>query len=123
MDRLFLLMGSIAGLLAVATGAFGGHLLKERLSEDLLAIFEVGVRYHTYHALALLGAAWAANTWPSVWTTAAGWAFAAGIVLFSGSLYLLSLSGMRWFGAITPLGGLCFMAGWLCLAIAAIKAV
>lgn len=123
MARQFLFMGSIAGLLAVATGAFGSHLLKGRLSADLLAIFEVGVRYHFYHALALLGTGWAANTWPGRWTTVAGWAFVGGLVIFCGSLYILSLSGIRWLGAITPLGGLCFMAGWLCLAIAARKAI
>ena len=85
----------------------------------MLATFETGVRYHMYHALALLAVAWAAARWPSAAVNASGWLFVVGIVLFSGSLYALSLSGVRWLGAITPLGGLAFLAGWLCLAWAA----
>jgi uncharacterized membrane protein YgdD (TMEM256/DUF423 family) len=120
-SQTFFVLGGLLGALAVAAGAFGGHLLKERLSTELLAIFEVAVRYHMYHALALLGAGWAAIQWPGPWTTAAGYCFAVGIVFFSGSLYVLSLSGVRWLGAITPLGGLAFIAGWLCLVAAAWK--
>ncbi len=116
MDRLFFTLGSISGFLAVAAGAFGGHALKQRLSPEMLAIFEVGARYHMYHALALLVAAWACSRWPGALTAAAGWCFAAGTLLFCGSLYLLSLTGVRWLGAVTPLGGLLLMAGWLCLA-------
>lgn len=119
MERVFLLAGAISGFLAVAAGAFGGHALKERLAPEMLAIFEVGGRYHMYHALALLGTAWACARWPGSLTTAAGWCFVGGTLLFSGSLYLLSLTGTRILGAITPLGGLAFMAGWLCLAAAA----
>ncbi|MBM3280104.1 MAG: DUF423 domain-containing protein [Candidatus Handelsmanbacteria bacterium] len=119
MEKVFLIAGGISGFLAVAAGAFGGHTLKERLNPELLAIFEAGARYHLYHALALLGTAWACTRWPSPWTSAAGWCFVAGTVLFSGSLYLLSLTGTRVLGAVTPLGGLAFMAGWLCLAWAA----
>ena len=116
MDRLFLALGSISGGLAVAVGAFGAHVLKDRLAADLLANFETGARYQMYHALALLAVAWAASRWPgSGLPTAAGWLFVAGTLLFSGSLYLLSLTGERWLGAITPLGGLAFVAGWLCL--------
>jgi uncharacterized membrane protein YgdD (TMEM256/DUF423 family) len=121
MERVFLILGGISGFLAVAAGAFGGHALKERLAPEMLAIFEVGARYHMYHTLALLGTAWACTRWPGPWTSAAGWCFAGGILVFSGSLYLLSLTGTRWLGAITPLGGLSFMAGWLCLTAAAWK--
>lgn len=119
MERIFLILGGISGFLAVAAGAFGGHALKQRLEPEMLAIFEVGARYHLYHTLALLATAWVCTRWPGPWTSAAGWCFVGGILIFSGSLYLLSLSGTRWLGAITPLGGLAFMAGWLCLAAAA----
>lgn len=121
MSRTFVIFGGLLGTLAVAAGAFGGHLLKERLSAELFAIFEVAARYHMYHALALFGAAWASTQWPGSWTTASGYLFVVGIVFFSGSLYLLSLTGVRWLGAITPIGGLAFIAGWLCLVVAAWK--
>lgn len=121
MDRLFFTAGAIAGFLAVALGAFGAHALKSRLSADILNIFEVGVRYHFYHALALLAVAWACSRWPGSLAVASGWLFITGIVIFSGSLYLLAFSGLRWFGAITPIGGLAFLAGWLCLLAAALK--
>lgn len=116
MDRIFLLLGSVAGLLAVAVGAFGAHALRGRLGGDMLNTFEIGARYHMYHALALLAVAWVASRWPGPAASAAGWLFVAGIVLFSGSLYLLALTGHRWLGAVTPLGGLCFLGGWLALA-------
>lgn len=116
MERLFLVLGSLAAFLAVALGAFGAHGLKNRLSPEMLAVFEVGVRYQLCHALALLAVAWAVSRWPGPWVTASGWLFVAGIVVFSGSLYVLSLTGIRWLGAITPIGGLAFLAGWLCLA-------
>ncbi len=121
MERLFIMVGSIAAFLGVALGAFGAHMLKNRLSEDLFNIFEVGVRYHFYHALALLAVAWACTRWPGNLTILSGWLFLAGIIIFSGSLYALSLSGVRWLGAITPIGGLAFLAGWVCLFIAAFK--
>ena len=116
MDRLFFALGSLAAFLAVALGAFGAHGLKSRLAPEMLAIFDVGVRYQVYHALALLAVAWAAARWPGPWVQAAGWLFLAGIVIFSGSLYALSLTGVRWLAAITPLGGVAFLAGWACLA-------
>jgi len=119
MSERFFILGSFFALLAVAAGAFGGHVLKPRLAPDLFDIFEVAVRYHMYHALALLASSWAVTQWPGTLTQIAGWAFVAGIVLFAGSLYLLSLSGVRWLGAVTPLGGLSFMVGWFCLAYAA----
>lgn len=121
MDRLFFLIGVVSALVGVALGAFGAHGLKDRLGADMLATFEVGVRYQMYHAFALLAVAWAATRWPGALTNAAGWLFVAGTVVFSGSLYLLSLTGQRWLGAITPLGGLAFLAGWLCLAAACWK--
>lgn len=121
MDRLFFGLGALSGLLGVAAGAFGAHALKERLPADMLAVFEVGVRYQMYHALALLGTAWAATRWPGAAVPAAGWLFVAGTVIFSGSLYVLALSGQRWWGAVTPLGGVAFLAGWACLAWAALR--
>jgi uncharacterized membrane protein YgdD (TMEM256/DUF423 family) len=119
MDRTFLVIGALAGLLAVAVGAFGAHALRGRVPEDMLSTFEIGARYHMYHALALLAVAWVASRWPGPAASAAGWLFVAGIVLFSGSLYLLAATGQRWLGAVTPLGGLCFLGGWLALARAA----
>jgi uncharacterized membrane protein YgdD (TMEM256/DUF423 family) len=121
MERTFALFGALSGFLGVAAGAFGGHALKQRLSPELQAIFEVGVRYHLTHALALFAAAWACGRWPGTPTTAAGWLFLGGTVLFSGSLYVLALSGVRWWGAITPLGGLALLGGWLALAWAAYR--
>ena len=121
MDRVFFVLGALNGLIAVAAGAFGAHALKSRLTPDLIAVFEVGVRYQMYHALALLACAWAVSRWPGALTTASGWLFFAGIVIFSGSLYGLALSGVRWLGAITPLGGLALLGGWACLAAAAAR--
>jgi len=121
MDRLFFALGSVSGFLAVGLGAFGAHALKARLAPELLATFEVGVRYQMYHALALLAVGWAATRWPGSAVNASGWLFVAGTAIFSGSLYALSLSGVRWLGAITPIGGAAFLAGWLCLAWAAWK--
>ena len=119
MERLFFGLGAISGALAVALGAFAAHGLRSRISADALATFETGARYHMYHALALLAVAWAIGRWPSGWASAAGWLFVAGTVLFSGSLYLLAVTGVRALGAITPLGGLAFILGWLALAWAA----
>jgi uncharacterized membrane protein YgdD (TMEM256/DUF423 family) len=120
MDKLFFTLAAISGGSAVALGAFGAHGLKARLAADLLATFETAVRYQMYHALALLVVALAFARWPgSGLLNAAGWLFLAGTLLFSGSLYLLSLTGLRWLGAVTPLGGVAFIAGWVCLALAA----
>jgi uncharacterized membrane protein YgdD (TMEM256/DUF423 family) len=116
MDRLFFTLGSLSGFLGVALGAFAAHALKSRMSADLLAIFETGVRYQMYHAFALLAVAWACTRWPGKVLTTGGWLFVVGTIIFSGSLYALSLSGVRWLGAITPVGGLTLLAGWLCLA-------
>ena len=117
MDRLFATLGAVSALLAVAAGAFGAHALRSRLSADLLAAFETGARYQMYHALALLLVAWAATRWPGPPVRAAGWLFVAGTVIFSGSLYVLALTGARALGAVTPVGGLAFLAGWLALTI------
>ena len=119
MDRTFLLIGALAGFLAVTFGAFGAHALRERLSPEMLAVFETGVRYHMYHALALLLVSAMMPRLGGWLVVASGWLFTAGIVLFSGSLYLLALTGVTMLGAITPIGGLAFLAGWACLAIAA----
>ena len=116
MDRVFFGLGALLAFLAVAAGAFGAHAFRSRLSPDLLEVFETAARYHFFHALGLMVTAFAADRWPGPAIQLAGWLFLAGIVLFSGSLYLLSLTGLRWLGAITPFGGLAFLAGWLCLA-------
>lgn len=121
MDRLFFALGSLSAFLGVALGAFAAHGLKSRLDAQLLAAFETGVRYQLIHALALLAVAWATTRWPGTFVNASGWLFVAGTVFFSGSLYALSLTGVRWLGAITPIGGAAFLAGWLCLAWAAWK--
>ncbi len=120
MDRTFLLAGAIAGLIGVGFGAFGAHGLRERLSPDMLAVFETGVRYQMYHALALLLTAAVAPRVAGKAIVAAGWLFVAGITLFSGSLYVLAVTGVRVFGAITPIGGVAFLAGWAALAMAAL---
>ena len=117
MDRAFTVIGAVSACLAVGAGAFGAHLLRGRLSADLLAVFETGARYQMYHALGLLAVAIACSRWPTPLVRTAGWLFALGTVLFSGSLYALALTGTRGFGAVTPLGGFCFLAGWLALAI------
>lgn len=116
MDRLFFAIGAVSAGLGVALGAFGAHALKARLAPDLLAVWETGVRYQIYHALGLMAVAWAASRWPGGTITASGWAMVAGTVLFSGSLYLLALSGVRWLGAVTPLGGVAWIVGWGLLA-------
>ena len=116
MDRLFFVVGSLFGFLGVALGAFGAHALKGHLAADQLMVFEVGVRYQMYHTFALLAAAWAYTKWPGKSLIASGWLFIVGTVLFSGSLYALSLSEIRGLGAITPFGGLALVAGWLCMA-------
>ncbi len=107
--------------LAVAIGAFGAHALKTTLSDELKAVFETGVRYQAYHGLALFAVAWLAERYPSRAVSTAGWCFLAGVYIFSGSLYALSLTGIRKFGAVTPLGGGLFLAGWAALTIAAYR--
>jgi uncharacterized membrane protein YgdD (TMEM256/DUF423 family) len=121
MVRLFFTIGALSGFIGVALGAFAAHGLKSRLTPELLATFEVGVRYQMYHAFALLAVGWAQTRWPGILLNASGWLFVAGTVIFSGSLYVLSLSGLRWLGAVAPIGGIALLAGWLCLAWAAWK--
>ena len=116
MARTFVIAGALSAFAAVALGAFAAHVLKEKLSSDLFAVWEVGVRYHLVHALALFAVAWVVVQWPGANAAPAGWLFLAGTVLFSGSLYILALTGMRWLGAVTPFGGLCFLAGWAWIA-------
>ena len=116
--RLWIVLGAVNAFLSVAAGAFGAHALKARLPTDLLAIFETGARYHMYHSLGLIAIGLVAQLRPSPLLSSAGWAMVAGIALFSGSLYALALTGVRVLGAITPLGGLGFLAGWALLAAA-----
>jgi uncharacterized membrane protein YgdD (TMEM256/DUF423 family) len=116
MERIFFIIGAISALLGVVAGSLGAHWLKSRLSTEMFSVFEVGVRYQMYHAFALIVTAWAQARWPSASVTASGWFFVVGTILFSGSLYLLSVTGVRWLGAITPLGGVAFLVGWGCLA-------
>lgn len=119
MDRLFFALGSLSAFLAVALGAFGAHALKARLDANMLAVFETGVRYQMVHALALLAVGWACTRWPGPAVTTSGWLFLVGTVFFSGSLYALALTGTRWLGAVTPIGGVAWLAAWLLLAWAA----
>ena len=119
MDRIFAALGAASGFIGVAAGAFGAHGLKARLTPELLAVFDTAARYQMIHALALLAVAWAISRWPGRAAVASGWCFVAGTLIFSGSLYLLALTGMRGLGAITPVGGVLFLLGWLLLALAA----
>jgi uncharacterized membrane protein YgdD (TMEM256/DUF423 family) len=121
MDRTFLLIGAVLGFLGVTFGAFGAHALKSRLSPEMLAVFETGVRYQMYHAFALLIVAAAIGHIGTARLLAmAGWFFFAGVILFSGSLYVLALTSVGILGAITPIGGLLFLVGWACLAVFAV---
>jgi uncharacterized membrane protein YgdD (TMEM256/DUF423 family) len=117
MDRIFFALGAVSGFISVAAGAFGAHALRGRLTPEYLGIFETAARYQMYHGLALLAVAWAITRGTGGTAQWAGWLFVTGTVLFSGSLYGLALTGIRWLGAITPLGGVAFLAGWLCLAL------
>jgi uncharacterized membrane protein YgdD (TMEM256/DUF423 family) len=116
LDRLFVILGALSAFIGVAAGAFGAHALKARLEPDLLAVFDTGARYQLIHALALLAVAWACQRWPASPVRWAGWCFVAGTVLFSGSLYVLALTGVRGLGVVTPFGGAAFLLGWALLA-------
>jgi len=121
MDRTFLLIGAVLGFLGVALGAFAAHGLKNRLSPEMLEVFDTGVRYHMYHTFAILIVAAAIGHIGNARLLAmAGWFFFAGILLFSGSLYALALSGVGIFGAVTPIGGVLFLIGWASLALFAV---
>lgn len=121
MDRTFTLIAAFLGFTGVALGAFGAHALRDQLTPRDLEIFETAVRYQLVHAVALLGVAWAWTRWPGTATVAAGWLFAAGVLVFSGSLYLLVLTGPRALGAVTPIGGVALLLGWLALGWAALR--
>ena len=121
MVRTFLALGALLGFLGVALGAMGAHALSGRLAPDRLAIYETAVRYQMYHALALLAVGWVVDRFPGGPGHAAGWAFLAGIAIFSGTLYALAFGAPRWLGAVTPVGGLCLLAGWLLLAWAVVR--
>lgn len=120
-QRIFLAFAAASGALAVMLGAFGAHALKSRLPVEQLFVFETGVRYQMYHAFALIAVAWLMDKFPGRCIAAAGWLFMAGIVLFSGSLYGLSLASWKWLGPVTPLGGLLFISGWFTLLAAILK--
>ena len=120
-ERLFTLVASAVMALAVAAGAFGAHGLRDRLSPADLDIFETAVRYQMVHGLALLAVAWGVTRFPGAWIAAAGWLFVVGIVVFSGSLYLLVLTDTRWLGAVTPIGGVAMILGWIALFGAAFR--
>ena len=116
-------LGAVFGFLGVAAGAFGAHALRDRLTPEMLQVYETGARYQLIHALALVGVALAAGRHAGTALTVAGWMFAAGIVIFSGSLYALALSGTRAWGAVTPVGGICFLVGWAAFAVALRRAL
>lgn len=121
--KLFIVIGALAGAAAVVLGAFGAHALRARLAPDALAVYNTAVQYHFWHALALLAIGVVALQLPGAGTLKwAGWLMLAGIVLFSGSLYVLTLTGARWLGAVTPFGGAAFIAGWVLLAVAVARA-
>jgi uncharacterized membrane protein YgdD (TMEM256/DUF423 family) len=121
-SKMFLILGIILGFLGVAFGAFGAHALKQRISPDYLAIFEVGVRYQMYHALLLIAIAFIYAYFPGNLAYASGLLTFAGTLIFSGSLYILTLSGVTMWGAITPIGGLLLLGGWFMLLLAILKA-
>lgn len=120
--KLFLSLGAASGALSVIIGAFGAHGLKDKLCEQMLAIYKTGVEYHFYHTLALLAVGLLAMNYESKLLTASGWSFVSGMIIFSGSLYALSISGIKVLGAITPIGGLLFIVGWICLVVSVLKA-
>jgi uncharacterized membrane protein YgdD (TMEM256/DUF423 family) len=120
-QKLFFSLGCFSAAIGVAAGAFGAHGLKSILSPDMLAVYETAVRYQMYHAFGLITAGWAASQSSNSKVRVAGWCFVVGTILFSGSLYALTLSGILWLGAITPLGGMAFIAGWLLLGFAILR--
>ncbi|MEQ9468381.1 MAG: DUF423 domain-containing protein [Ekhidna sp.] len=124
MHKLFLIISSISGILAVSLGAFGAHALKDKLTKaGTLETYQTAVQYHFYHTLALLAIALLLTKVQSQWLNYAGYSMTFGILIFSGSLYVLCFTGMKWLGAITPIGGLLFIAGWVCLLMTALKSL
>jgi uncharacterized membrane protein YgdD (TMEM256/DUF423 family) len=121
MDRSFLFLGALINFVGVAAGAFGAHALRNRLSADMLGVFETGVRYQMYHGFAVLLVALAIRHFGSTrLLLVSGWSFVGGVILFPGSLFALTLTDVRMLGAITPLGGVLFLLGWVCLALFAL---
>ena len=121
--KVFLILGGLNAALVVLLGAFGAHALKARLSAEMLAVYQTGVHYHLFHALGLIAVGLVATQIPaSAYLKWSGWLMLAGIVLFSGSLYVLSVSGLRWLGMVTPFGGLAFIFSWTLFVIAVLKA-
>lgn len=120
-ESLWIALGALNAALAVAAGAFGAHALRERLDQRLLEVFETGARYHLFHALGLVAVGLFLHFRPAPLANTAGWLLLGGIVLFSGSLYALALTGVRALGAVTPFGGMAFLVGWVLLAIAALR--
>lgn len=127
MNKTFLIVAAVIGAVSVALGAFGAHGLKDKLNEYTLGIFETAVRYQFYHVFALLAVGLLFQSYNNGWMLWSGRLFIAGMILFCGSLYLLTYflannnESMKWLGAITPFGGLCFIAGWICMAVAILK--
>jgi uncharacterized membrane protein YgdD (TMEM256/DUF423 family) len=121
LDKTFFALGALLGGLGVAAGAFGAHALRDHLAPERLAQYELAVRYQLYHAFALMAAAWAARQWPDSTATTAGWLFVVGVLIFCGTVYALAFGSPRWFGAITPIGGISLIAGWLFLFLAAVR--
>ncbi len=117
-QRILIASGALLGLLAVVSGTFAAHVLDKNLAPQSLNTFEVAVRYHMYHALATLAAAWVYQRWPGRLPLMAGWMFVAGVLIFSGGLYLLVGTGAKWLGLVAPIGGSAFIIGWLLLALA-----
>ena len=119
MDKTFFIIGAVLAFFGVALGAFGAHALSAHFNRypDLRATYQTATQYHMYHALALLGVAWAVSKWPGAWLVWGGYLLLLGIILFSGSLYILVFTNIPWLGAITPLGGVAFLAGWACLIV------
>ncbi len=124
MAKLFLMMASFSGLLAVLIGAFGAHGLKQKLAEDMMAVYQTGVQYHFYHTFGLLAVGILLQQFPHTGAfKLSGWMMVVGMVMFSGSLYLLAITGTRWLGAITPIGGLAFIIAWAAMAVGVYQAV
>lgn len=121
-SKLFLILGGVNAALVVMLGAFGAHGLKAKISAEMLAVYQTGVHYHLFHALGLLVVGLVASQIAdSVWLRWSGWLMLLGIILFSGSLYVLSVSGLRWLGMVTPFGGVAFIAAWIVFVIAIAK--
>lgn len=121
MSKTFFAIGAVLACLAVIAGAFGAHALREQLAPERLTQFELAARYQMYSAFALIATAFAADRWPSSSVNTAGWLFVVGTVIFCGTVYALAFGSPRWFGAITPIGGLCLIGGWGLLAWSALR--